>query len=366
MVEIPEHLLERSRAARARLTGQAPPQEAAPAEPAAPPEESEAPAEAEAEAPAAAAPEPAAPEPAAPEPVAPEVEPAPAPAGAPVAPSAGAVPGALVPSALGAPAAGAIALPPAAPPSPGAPLEIGVRGLAARLGNANEPIRPEPMRKEEGDLVVESAGISAYSAIRSPRWLVALYALIPLFALGYMIQYNVGPKCGQAGTVQVSPKDGGLVDCDGHKLGGPRRPNVRDGGRVYRENCAQCHGDRGQGGVGRKLDTEADGTLLQDFPLLVDQVTFVKGGTRKFRVYGAQQRKAGPIEMPAWQGKLSEFDLESAVVYERETLHKVSEDDPAEALPLAPGATATAGPGAPGAAGPGATATAGPSGGLGR
>lgn len=350
MAEIPEHLLERSRAARARLTGEAAP---AAAEPAEPDEEAEETAATEAEPAAEVAPVPAAPEPAAPEPVAVAAEPAPA-----EEPATGAVPAVPEPAAVGA-----VALPPPAPPPPGSALEVGVRGLAARTGKPGDPIRifarPVP---EEGDLVVEAAGLREFSTTGAPRWLNGLYIVLPVLALIYILQYNVGPKCGQAGVVGISPKDGTLIDCEGGPLGGLPGPNLREGARIYSAVCAQCHGVQGQGLTGRKLNDDPDGTLLADFPTLAAQVEFVKGGSVQFPVYGAQNRKAIAVMPARGNQPLTDQEVTSAVMYERTTVHKIPADSPSEALPGAPGATATATPGSTGTAGAptaGATSTAG-------
>ena len=233
---------------------------------------------------------------------------------------------------------GGIALPPAAAPPPGAPVEIGVRGLAGRTGRAAEPFqgRVEPS-VGEGDLVVESDGLSAHSTTRAPRWLVAIYAILPVFALSYVVIYTTGPRCGQGGALRVSEKDGRVVRCDGTALGPQTTPNVSRGQVVYQSiaNCAQCHLANGAGqdagGVGRPLYDK--GTLLEDFPDLASQVEFVKGGSAKFPIYGAKNRKAQGV-MPSFGTQLSDFDLVSAVMYERQKLHGgLAEEDPSEALP---------------------------------
>jgi cytochrome c5 len=153
----------------------------------------------------------------------------------------------------------------------------------------------------------------------------------------YLLQYNTGPHCGQAGQVLVSPKDGGAQSCDGRALGGPIVPNSKAGAVVYNANCASCHLANGagqdQGGVGRPLWTQGSSTLTDDFPDLRNQVTFVQGGSAKNPIYGAKGRKAGSVAMPAFGTQLSDFDLVSAVAYERQVLHGVSPDDPSETLP---------------------------------
>lgn len=81
---------------------------------------------------------------------------------------------------------------------------------------------------------------------------------------------------------------------------------VLQGRRIFSTYCAACHGESGGGAVGPKF---TDGRLLNDFPTIEEQVTFVANGK------GA---------MPAWGKTLSPAELRAVVRYEREVLSKQS------------------------------------------
>src|SRR5512132_3004159 len=71
---------------------------------------------------------------------------------------------------------------------------------------------------------------------------------------------------------------------------------------VYLANCARCHGQDGQGGVGPKL---AGGAVVKSFPDPADQIRLVEDGR------GA---------MPAFKGDLSQAQIEDVVAYTRTEL----------------------------------------------
>jgi mono/diheme cytochrome c family protein len=74
------------------------------------------------------------------------------------------------------------------------------------------------------------------------------------------------------------------------------------GQQVYLDNCARCHGNAGGGGAGPKL---ADGRAAKDFPDPDAQAELVRDGR------GA---------MPAWDGKLTDAEIDAVVRYTREVL----------------------------------------------
>src|SRR5436190_24228219 len=71
---------------------------------------------------------------------------------------------------------------------------------------------------------------------------------------------------------------------------------------VYLGNCARCHGQDGQGGVGPKL---AGGAVVSAFPDPADQVRLVEDGQ------GA---------MPSFKGELSQAQIADVVAYTRTAL----------------------------------------------
>ncbi|MFL6243187.1 MAG: c-type cytochrome [Acidimicrobiia bacterium] len=68
---------------------------------------------------------------------------------------------------------------------------------------------------------------------------------------------------------------------------------------VYLANCARCHGQDGQGGVGPKL---AGGAVVRAFPDAADQIRLVEDGQGS---------------MPSFKGKLSRAQIEDVVAYTR-------------------------------------------------
>jgi len=72
---------------------------------------------------------------------------------------------------------------------------------------------------------------------------------------------------------------------------------------VYVSNCARCHGQEGQGGIGPQLA----GQVTTDFPDAKDEVAFVRDG------------RDG---MPSFVGDLSPAEIEDVVAYTRTELNK--------------------------------------------
>jgi mono/diheme cytochrome c family protein len=68
---------------------------------------------------------------------------------------------------------------------------------------------------------------------------------------------------------------------------------------VYLANCARCHGQDGQGGVGPKL---AGGAVVRAFPDPADQIRLVEDGEGS---------------MPSFKGNLSRAEIEDVVAYTR-------------------------------------------------
>jgi mono/diheme cytochrome c family protein len=71
---------------------------------------------------------------------------------------------------------------------------------------------------------------------------------------------------------------------------------------VYLANCARCHGQDGQGGVGPKL---AGGAVVRAFPDPADQIRLVENGRGS---------------MPSFKGDLSQAQIEDVVAYTRTEL----------------------------------------------
>lgn len=292
MVEIPEHLLKRSREAMARAKakkGEAPP----PEETAEAPQSEEVP---EAAAQAVAA-QPEAEPPAAE--VSEDQEPRPTEIGA------AEIAGQEAVSAVAGEGAGT------SPAVGGAPVA--------------EPASAIPYSADE--LVEAAPGIREVVTSRAPGWLVAVFVLVPLVSLLYMTQFSHGTQCGQAGTLQVG-SEGQLLGCDGRPLPSPgtgaKQQALPDGRAIFAQRCAACHGPNGEGGVGPPLNKNNGTMLLEDFPDVASQVDFVAKGSQAFPDgWGAKKKKPSATAMPAFGNTLSKEEIEAVVRYERELAGEV-------------------------------------------
>ena len=73
------------------------------------------------------------------------------------------------------------------------------------------------------------------------------------------------------------------------------------GEQIYADNCARCHGDEGQGGVGPQL---GGGAVAENLSMQ-EQVDIIRNG------------EGG---MPGWEGELSREEIDAVARYEREEL----------------------------------------------
>ena len=224
-----------------------------------------------------------------------------------------------VPAPAPVPVAAASATPAAeTPPGPGVaeapqslpePVEEAAPAAAAA---ASVPEVPEPARWEPEE-EAEAAG-----AI--PRWLAALFVLIPALALLYVLFLPNGPNCGDAGRLAVDPVTGVAVNCDLTPYGSEITDFFAIGLRQYAA-CASCHGDNG-GGAGT-FPGFGGGELLRTFPegSCQEQVDWVALGTAGWPepTYGATAKPVGGsgVLMPAFGGILTDEQLRAVVLYER-------------------------------------------------
>jgi mono/diheme cytochrome c family protein len=71
------------------------------------------------------------------------------------------------------------------------------------------------------------------------------------------------------------------------------------GGTIFASNCARCHGAEGSGGIGPQL---SDGAVVDRFPDVADEITFVT---------------EGQDGMPSFGGTLSAQEIQRVVEYTR-------------------------------------------------
>lgn len=131
---------------------------------------------------------------------------------------------------------------------------------------------------------------------RVPAWAMGVLMLLPLWGFLYI---------GAFGTRAVENE-------------------APDGSAIFANNCAACHGASGQGGVGPKL---AGGEAKLTFPDEADHLDWIKTGSgpHKGQPYGDPNRPGGQHVatsggMPAFQGRLSDDEIQAVADYEREGL----------------------------------------------
>ena len=214
---------------------------------------------------------------------------------APQAPSAPAATGATAPT---TPAAGP------------ADLDVEVIG-----GPAEEPPAPGPQPTPAKREAVVPAGAL-------PRWLAALFVVIPAFAIAYATFLPNGPNCGDAGRLGVDPVTGAAANCDGSALGSSTTDYYTLGAEIYESvGCAACHGSGGAGGG--NFPGFTGGALLAAFPTgqCAVQVEWVKLGSNGWPepTYGANNKAVGGSGaiMPAWESTLTEDEIRAVVLFER-------------------------------------------------
>ena len=214
---------------------------------------------------------------------------------------------------------------PGAAPAPSAPPPAASAPAAPRV-IAAAPI-PDTVTIEESyewDQVttVRAAGIKERTKSVIPTWMVAIFTILPIFAVGYMTVNSAGPDCGEAGQLAVDFNNE-LVNCDlsaysGVGGGGAGQTDfIAIGSGVY-SSCAACHGANGQGVSGPAL---SGGAVLATFSSCEDHVTWVALGSAGWQAqfgntYGDNNT---PVAggMQAWGESLTEEEVRSVVLYER-------------------------------------------------
>jgi len=149
---------------------------------------------------------------------------------------------------------------------------------------------------------VDKAAFQRVEAIRTrriPAWAMSVLAIIPVWGFLYI---------------------GAFGERAHHE-------EVIDGGTIYANSCASCHGANGGGGVGPKL---SGGDAILTFPGDTgrdDHIAWVTNGSAaaKGQGYGDPNRTGGQRVatsggMPPFGGQLSPEEIEAVVDYERDGL----------------------------------------------
>lgn len=174
---------------------------------------------------------------------------------------------------------------------------------------------PEPVDEDgdeaEGELV--AAGL--------PTWLMALFVIVPAFAIAYAAFFPNGPNCGDAGRLAVDRVTGLAVECDGSPYGERAVDFFAMGAELYAP-CSACHGPGGSGTAAGPPFT--GGALVATFPegSCEVHVEWVRVGTAGWPdpTYGVTDKPVGGFGvsvMPGFGDFLTEEELRSVVLYER-------------------------------------------------
>ena len=183
-------------------------------------------------------------------------------------------------------------------------------------------------------ITVPTAGIREKTNFAVPRWLAAVFLIIPAFAL-FALGGSATGECGDATELSTDVITGEVVNCDGSEFtgsgaGGGGSDFIAMGEDVYATvaGCDGCHGATGGGGVGPGF-----GGVITTFGACADHIEWVTLGSVGFEqagesTYGDSNK---PIAggMPGFGSSLSEEQLAAVVAFERV---RFSGADPAETL----------------------------------
>mgnify|MGYP000099785746 CR=1 FL=1 len=184
--------------------------------------------------------------------------------------------GAAAPAEAPAQSANAPAVAGASAPTAGAPVPI----------PATEPPPPEPPKSEWV--------ATAESRKKIPYWVMPVLLFLPFWLIMYV------------GTLEDVTREEGVL---------------YEGGIVYAENCASCHGAAGGGGVGPAF---TNGAVIETFSSYESMVAWIVHGTQGyadagFDSYGDTNKPLGGsgANMPAFGEPLTAEEIMWATFYER-------------------------------------------------
>ena len=196
------------------------------------------------------------------------------------------------------------AAPAAAPAaSANAPAVAAAAAPAMKAPVAIAPSEPPPPPPPESEWVT-----AAKDRKKVPYWGMPVLLFLPVWLIMYV------------GTLEEPTRNEGVL---------------YEGGVVYEENCASCHGGAGGGGVGPAF---TNGAIGETFASAEAQVAWVIQGSQVFiddgrTTYGDNAKPLagnGGALMPAFGVKLTAEELIAAVFYERIALGGLEDE-----LPLA-------------------------------
>lgn len=228
---------------------------------------------------------------------------------------------------------------PAAPPPPAppeAPADAGPSPAPAAATPPTEPtgaVAPLPVPETVSPsealafpvvVSVPTAGLTERTDTSIPRWLSALFVLIPLFGVLYLAGgVGDGAACQEGGVRLAVNRVSGLAEnCDGTKFtgrgaagGGAGAEFLAQGEELF-VTCAGCHGPQGQGSGAFPALTG----VLSTFGACADHVEWVRLGSAGFQATGSttygDTAKTINGGMPGFSA-LTDEQLASVAAFER-------------------------------------------------
>ena len=244
---------------------------------------------------------------------------APTPASQPAAPTPASQPAAPTPASQ--PAAPVSAAAPAAPTPTPSPAPAAAPVVVAPLPPPSEVTTKEAISFPVV-VSVPTAGLTERTSSTLPRWLAALFLVVPVIGLLYLAGNSARAGCVEGGVeLAVNRIDSTVANCDGSEFTGRAEDtagNFLAVGEALFETCAGCHGANGEGGVGPTFVT-----VLSTFSSCADHIEWVTLATGGFQeagraTYGDLAKSVGGGGfMPGFATSNTPEEIASVVVFER-------------------------------------------------
>ncbi len=169
---------------------------------------------------------------------------------------------------------------------------------------------------------VPTARLTERTSSTLPRWLAALFLVVPVIGLLYLAGNSARAGCVEGGVeLAVNRIDSTVANCDGSEFTGRAEDtagNFLAVGEALFETCAGCHGANGEGGVGPTF-----ATVLSTFSSCADHIEWVTLATGGFQeagraTYGDLADTVGAEGfMPGFATTNTPEEIASVVVFER-------------------------------------------------
>lgn len=175
--------------------------------------------------------------------------------------------------------------------TPNTPAVVGGAAPAAAAAKAPVPLpeaAPPPPPPPEAPWVS-----AAKDRQKIPAWIMPVLLFLPIWAFMYV------------GLMEEPTREEGVI---------------YEGGELYEEHCASCHGAAGGGGVGPAF---TNGAVVQQFPDAAEQAEWIAKGTAGYEAEGrSNYGTVGVVggsgnNMPGFADKLTAEEIFLVTYYER-------------------------------------------------